>query len=93
MPPKDSRVAVTISCASHEALLRWWAAYTGRTVSSLVSFLLEDAIRLALRNGDVPARAVKTMNDLMDAASEQLADEFKEAKSLSAQSGSIVHGL
>jgi hypothetical protein len=65
MANKDTRIAVTVSCAAHEVLLRAWADCTGRTTSSLVSFLLEDAVREALRKGDVPTSALQVMESFM----------------------------
>ena len=61
MTQKDTRIAITVSSTAHEVLVRQWAQCTGRTASSLVSFLLEDAIREALRKGDVPAIAIQAM--------------------------------
>ena len=50
MAKPDSRIAVTVSSGAHRVLLEWWALHTGRSVSSLVSFLLEQSIVEALRN-------------------------------------------
>ena len=62
MTTKDTRIAVSISSGLNETLLRHWAQVTGRSLSSLAAFLLEDAIREALRRGDVPAASVEHMN-------------------------------
>jgi hypothetical protein len=83
----DSRIAITVNSGAHRVLLEWWAAYSGRSVSSLVSFLLEQAIVEALRKGDVPERAVSCMSQLIEARSEHLADEWQEQLALTQQSG------
>lgn len=87
MAKPDSRIAVTVNSGAHRVLLEWWANQTGRSVSSLVSFLLEQAIVEALRNGDVPQRAVDCMNKLLDAREETLAEEWQEQLSATQQSG------
>ena len=83
----DSRIAVTVNSGAHRVLLEWWATWTGRSVSNLVSYLLEKAIVDALRNGEVPARAVQCMDELLKARGETLADEWQEQLSATKQSG------
>lgn len=87
MAKPDSRIAVTVNSAAHRVLLEWWATYTGRTVASLVSYLLEKAIIDALRDGEVPQQAVECMDKLLDARSETFADEWQEAVAVAKQSG------
>ena len=87
MAKPDSRIAVTVSSGAHRVLLEWWALHTGRSVSSLVSFLLEQSIVEALRNGDVPARAVECMDKLLDARSETFAEEWQQQEAMAKQSG------
>ena len=62
MLSKDSRIAVSVTSGANETLLRHWAHVTGRSLSSLAAFLLEDAIREALRKGDVPTASVRHMD-------------------------------
>ena len=87
MAKTDSRIAVTVNSGAHRVLLEWWALHTGRSVSSLVSFLLEQSIVEALRNGDVPAHAVQCMDELLKARGVHMAEEWNDQLHLVEESG------
>lgn len=53
------RLAITAPSAAHAALVLEWSRVTGRSVSSMGSFLLEEGIRSTLRNGEVPPSALE----------------------------------
>lgn len=79
MPRTDSRVSVTISRDTHQILLSWWAALTGRSQANLASHLLETALTDALRNGDVPEDVANAYEQFINAMAESKAEEFQQA--------------
>jgi hypothetical protein len=86
----DSRFSVTVSSDAHRFLIDWWASLTGRSPANLLSFLVEQSIVQALRNGDVPAEAVKAMEGFIEAVAEKKADEYQSVIELAKGAGSYV---
>lgn len=66
MAKSDPRVAVTLSSDAHRFLLEVWSEITGRSTANLASFLLEQAIVDALREGAVPTVAVRAMEKMIE---------------------------
>lgn len=86
----DSRFSVTVPSDAHRFLIDWWAALTGRSPANLLSFLVEEAIVQALRNGDVPAEAVTAMNGFIQAVGENKADDYQRVLELAKSQGSYL---
>ena len=76
MPTSVPRIQVTPSCQSHSDLLNYWASIEGRSVSSLCSTLLEEAVVTALKEGRANSMAVEMMNEIMDLRKRGLDHKF-----------------
>ena len=76
MPTNVPRIQVTPSCQSHSELLNYWAVIEGRSVSSLCSTLLEEAVVKAIKEDRVNPIAVKMVDKLMDARKQSLDLKF-----------------
>lgn len=72
MPTNVPRIQITPSCQSHADLLNYWSAIEGRSISSLCSALLEEAILGAIESGRANPIAVSMMENLMNERKEQL---------------------
>ena len=59
------RIMITPSCQSHADLLNFWAGLEGRSVSSLCSSLLEDAVYRAIESGRVNSTALRMMEGVI----------------------------
>ena len=77
VPRTDSRFSVTVPSDAHRLLIDYWAELTGRSPANLLSFLVEQSIVQALRNGDVPAEAVKAMEGFISAIGEKKAEDYQ----------------
>ena len=55
------RIMITPSCQAHAELLRYWSQIEGRSVSSLCSSLLEEAVYKAMESGRANPIAIKMM--------------------------------
>lgn len=54
MAKSDNRISVTVGSELHRNVLDLWAQAEGRSPSGLCAYLLEDALRRAAKNGDMP---------------------------------------
>ena len=73
-----NQTTFTISSGAHAHLLKWWARYTGRSMSSLISHLLENAVEDAIAQGKVPKNALSVMQSALDNMEEHFADDWQE---------------
>ena len=65
MPSSIPRIQITPSCQSHSDLLTYWAKLEGRSIGSLCSSLLEDAIYRAIESGRANATAIQLMKNVI----------------------------
>lgn len=59
------RIVVTPSSQAHSELLSYWSRLEGRSISSLCSSLLEEAVYKAMESGRANKTAVKLMEDVI----------------------------
>ena len=76
MPTSVPRIQVTPACQSHADLLNYWSVLEGRSISSLCSALLEDAVVNAIKDGRAHPVAVQMMNAVIDLRKEELDLKF-----------------
>ena len=65
MPSSIPRIQITPSCQSHSDLLTYWAKLEGRSIGSLCSSLLEEAIYQAIESGRANKTAIQLMNNVI----------------------------
>ena len=76
MPTSVPRIQVTPACQSHADLLNYWSVLEGRSISSLCSALLEEAVVNAIKDGRAHPVAVQMMNAVIDLRKEELDLKF-----------------
>ena len=76
MPTSVPRVQVTPACQSHADLLNYWSVLEGRSISSLCSALLEEAVVNAIKDGRAHPVAVQMMNAVIDLRKNELNTKF-----------------
>ncbi len=81
MPAANTRITITPTSEAHSVLLNNWAILEGRTLSSLCSSLLENAINEAISKRTVNPQALEMMNELINVRRNQL--KFEYGKTLS----------
>ena len=65
--PSTNRISVTTASATHQKLLEYEAALTGRSISSLASSLLEEIVNQKLQAGSLHPTAVRLSEELVKA--------------------------
>lgn len=65
--PSTNRISVTTASATHQKLLEYEAALTGRSISSLASSLLEEIVNQKLQAGNLHPTAVRLSEELVKA--------------------------
>ena len=63
--PSTNRISVTTASATHQKLLEYEAALTGRSISSLASSLLEEILNTKLNEGKLHPTAVRLSEELI----------------------------
>ena len=76
MPTSVPRIQVTPACQSHADLLNYWSVLEGRSISSLCSALLEEAVVNAIKDGRAHPVAVQMMNAVIDLRKGELDAKF-----------------
>ena len=76
MPTSVPRIHVTPACQSHADLLNYWSVLEGRSISSLCSALLEEAVVNAIKDGRANPVAVQMMNAVIDLRKKELDVKF-----------------
>lgn len=76
MPTSVPRIQVTPACQSHADLLNYWSVLEGRSISSLCSALLEEAVVNAIKDGRANPVAVQMMNAVIDLRKGELDVKF-----------------
>ena len=82
MPTANTRITITPTSEAHADLLTNWAILEGRTLSSLCSNLLENAINGAISKGTVNPQALEMMNELINVRRNKLKFEYGKTLTL-----------
>ena len=82
MPTANTRITITPTSEAHADLLTNWAILEGRTLSSLCSNLLENAINDAISKGTVNPQALEMMNELINVRRNKLKFEYGKTLTL-----------
>ena len=70
--PSTNRISVTTASATHQKLLEYEAALTGRSISSIASSLLEEILNTKLNEGKLHPTAVRLAEELVKAREHSL---------------------
>jgi len=75
--PSTNRISVTTASATHQKLLEYEAALTGRSISSLASSLLEEILNTKLNEGKLHPTAVRLAEELVKAREHSLKSDHE----------------